>query len=559
MKATLLRLGLSLSLFLSIIPLPAQAGPASPDTFPLTQPDGTTFQARLYGDEWNSGIETADGYTILKDPQTEYWVYAALNRSGNLVPTSLRVGIDRPVNLQRHLRPRDQSRPAFAPSLGSFGSAPPLFSGNIPLLVILVQFTNQAPIGSTAADWAGQTFGPSGTVEAYYKEVSYNQLDLDPATETHGTANDGIIGWLSLSQSHPNTGPNTNDTNRQLARDALIAADPYINYKAFDTDNNGAISNNELLIMIIAAGYEASFSNSQFCGNSVWGHAWSLGGTVTAPTLDGVLLANFSSGGGYTQFGEWMGCLGQTSINFRSTIGIMVHEIGHLLNWPDLYDTDGSSAGVGDWSVMGSGSWGQSSLPGDTPVHPDAFSKIYQGWVTPTAYDPPAFASPLNVNVPQAATNPFALQVLPNPGGVDWLFNLTSGTGEYFLIENRQQVGFDASLPGCGLLIWHIDEARPPDNTANANEDNPLIDLEEADGLDDLYWGLDQGDAGDPYPGSSMNTVFSATSYPNSDFYGGTDSHVRVDVLSTSCASTMQVRLSTTFTDFLFLSILHRN
>ena len=33
----------------------------------------------------------------------------------------------------------------------------------------------------------------------------------------------------------------------------------------------------------------------------------------------------------------------------------------------------------------------------------------------------------------------------------------TAGS-EYFLVENRQRTGFDAQLPGDGLLVWHIDE-----------------------------------------------------------------------------------------------------
>src|SRR3712207_7293034 len=53
---------------------------------------------------------------------------------------------------------------------------------------------------------------------------------------------------------------------------------------------------------------------------------------------------------------------------------------------------------------------------------------------------------------------------------------------EYFLVENRQHVGYDAALPGCGLLVWHIDETRTSSNSANADEKLKLVDLEEADG-----------------------------------------------------------------------------
>ncbi len=57
---------------------------------------------------------------------------------------------------------------------------------------------------------------------------------------------------------------------------------------------------------------------------------------------------------------------------------------------------------------------------------------------------------------------PAAYLLRPNPSGVDWLFYSHSGTGEFFLVENRQNnsgAGYDDGLPGCGLLIWHIDES----------------------------------------------------------------------------------------------------
>ena len=35
---------------------------------------------------------------------------------------------------------------------------------------------------------------------------------------------------------------------------------------------------------------------------------------------------------------------------------------------------------------------------------------------------------------------------------------LSSFVAEYLLIENRQKAGFDAGMPGAGLLIYHVDE-----------------------------------------------------------------------------------------------------
>ena len=61
-------------------------------------------------------------------------------------------------------------------------------------------------------------------------------------------------------------------------------------------------------------------------------------------------------------------------------IGVCAHELGHLLfGFPDLYDTDGASEGIGNWCLMAGGSWNGG---GDIPAHPSAWCKANQGWVT---------------------------------------------------------------------------------------------------------------------------------------------------------------------------------
>ena len=140
------------------------------------------------------------------------------------------------------------------------------------------------------------------------------------------------------------------------------------------------LSVSELHVTVIVAGYETSYGGElDVCGNSVWGHQGGL--YDAAPKLDGTVV---NSRGG-TMFGEWM-CTPSSAPGQMSSIGIMVHELGHDIGLPDLYDTDFSSAGLSRWSVMSSGSWNRvgTAFSGTTPAGLDAFSKSYQGWVTPT-------------------------------------------------------------------------------------------------------------------------------------------------------------------------------
>ena len=158
-------------------------------------------------------------------------------------------------------------------------------------------------------------------------------------------------------------------------------------------------------------------------------------------------------------------------------MGVFAHEFGHALGLPDLYDTTGVSEGVGEWSLMGSGSWLGISKDGDRPAHLDSWSKSVLGWVSPTQVSTSSVSQ-----IKRVENNSVVYQLLDNPNGVtDWTRTGT-GKGEYFLVENREKTGFDAALPGEGLLIWHIDESIGN----NTNYLHKLVDLEEADGLNYL-------------------------------------------------------------------------
>ncbi|MCP3909319.1 MAG: VWA domain-containing protein, partial [Actinomycetia bacterium] len=131
-------------------------------------------------------------------------------------------------------------------------------------------------------------------------------------------------------------------------------------------------------------------------------------------------------------------------------------------------------------------------------------------------------------------------------------YQVVVGNGEYFLIENRQAVGFDQNLHTCGLAIWHVDqatvEAQAPLNRVNRRENCGIyvqiagqhygLALEQADGQCDLEADLNRGDDGDLYPGSSGSTSFTTATFPDSDSYVSGPTLVEVTNIS-ACGSTM--------------------
>lgn len=516
---------------------PVQAGPPAPVNTPLSQPDGSTIQARQWGDEWQHGYETLDGYTIVPDPSTQLWVYAQ-EVDGALVPAvvdgqPLIAGRDSPAGLLPGARPEPVQHANRLPLMAQPGPEYTSNQGSQPLLLLLVAFSDRGPSYS-ASHFQASFFGSTNSVQDYYRKASFNRLVLAPAAETHGTINDGVIGWITLNYPHPNTA----DLGPKIVNDALTAANNYINYARYDTNRDGYISNTELHLVIVTTGYEESVSGTYGPTPRMWAHRWSLDEEGFHPILDGVQLAQANRNGGYTMFGE---IHHYGDVAHAATIGVMVHELGHDLSWPDLYDISNRSEGVGSWSIMGSGSWNTARPDlyryGDTPALPDAFSRYYQGWITPVL----AFNGQ-TVRLNPESEGSVALLFGANPNGVDWNFRARSGTGEYWLVEYRRQTGFDAGLPGCGVLIWHIDETVTYQNQANANRDRPLIELEQADGARDLYYRANRGDGGDPFPGAAANLAFSGSTTPNSNYYSGTSSGRSLTILSTTCGAAMDVR-----------------
>jgi len=519
------------------------AAPTAPNVVTLSQPDGTSFEAIAWGDEWLNGMETLDGYTIEIQPEDEFWVYAQpdnKDRDSTLTKESksLIVGHDDPSDLPKHFRPSISNELHHEnPLVGSNRSiqSSDRVADVQPILLLLVEYENSRS-QTTEGEWYEKLFSPTGSVGHYYYEASFGRLTLEPAMEESGTPNNGVVGWLNLGDAHPNPAKNVGSTNLDIVRKAILASDPSVNYSYYDTNSDGYISYEELHIMVVVAGYEYAYGGAVTCSPSVYAHQYYLDYVyVDAPTVDGVKVASYQGGGGYTEFGEMHCEIGEENPH-PATIGIIAHELGHDLQWPDLYDTfnpnsmdEADTPGIGNWGLMGYGMWNRSvpNAPfyGDSPAYPTAWSRLYQGWLDPVHIT----ASTLNISIPPIVDSGVVYQLRENPNGVDWVWYERSGIGEYFLIENRQPIGYDVGLPGFGLLIWRIDESVIYNNFANSDQNHRLVDLIQADGLRQLnITSENRGDMGDPYPGVTQNTHFNANSNPNSNLYSGFPSGVSV-------------------------------
>ncbi len=393
------------------------------------------------------------------------------------------------------------------------------------LLIVRIEF-NDYQFDNDAVHWSQKIFGnQEGELNDYYDEISYGTFRFEPAVESDG-ASDGVITVL-LNENHPDQVENKLD--RFVS--AVTLANPYIDFASYDSDGNGALSASELQIMFLVAGGERATGASP----GIWAYQWCMyGANETPPVLDGVELMSCLYSGNYSAFGEKHN---NARTGNEATIGVIAHELGHaVFTLPDLYDTDSSSEGIGNFGLMGGGSWGykpSDANSGQTPVHMTGWSKVKSGFVTPTLLSSTTLAQEIKAT----SSIDYTLYQLP-----------TGRNGEYFLLENRAASGYDRglySLVGVGdylggLSILHIDDTVVASASGDVNDDesHKMVDVEEAAEV-----GLDLK----IHPGHYDNlyylgnkTRFTDATSPNTKRYGGSVSGVSVTNVS-SRGEIMQV------------------
>jgi immune inhibitor A len=366
--------------------------------------------------------------------------------------------------------------------------------GVIRVVVVLVDFSDRA-MPADAEDRFSQLFFssgelPNGSVKEYYADVSGGLIDIQGEVVGPYRMPQPIAAYAGSDNGMQDATPNA----RTMANDAVTLANRDVDFTPYDNGGNGYVD----AFIVVHAGRGAEETGS---GADIWSHKWVL---PQERAVDSTKIYAY------------------LTVPEDAKLGVTAHELGHLIfGWPDLYDTDNTSEGIGNWCLMAAGSWG---LGGDRPVHPSAWCKSTQGWINVVSQ-----MNNADVTISDVKTDRTAYR----------LWKDGAGGNEYFLVENRQQAGFDASLPGQGLLIWHVDEAIP-DNT---DESHYKVALMQADGLRQLETNANRGDEGDPFPGSTGNASFTASSTPSSRSYAGSDTFVAVTGISPSSPA-MHVHLN---------------
>ncbi len=489
-----LQLALAVGLF-ALLSTGALAVPACPTSVELTQPDGTRIRVVLRGDEHLHWHETVEGFTVLKEAVSGTWVYAKPGPADTVLPSKLQVGKSSPweAKLQPHLVPASQSGATgvAAPAPGGSQERTTATSGTLRGLVILANFADTSPTYSQPEfdnlfNQIGYSVdGVTGSVRDYFAEASYGKLDFRNVVSV----------WVTLPQTHDYYGADLigYDTRaREMVSDAIAALDATgFDFSPYDSDGDGVIDHFDVIHQ----------GRGQEFGGNASTHIWSHKGSLASPIVkDGVSIQAY-----HTEPEVYGWDSGEAAM---ARPGVIAHEAGHFLGLPDLYDTQSPQAeGVGKWDIMGAGSWNNDQK---TPAHFSAWCKMRLGWLRPVEVTASG-----NWSLDGLAAGPNAVMVREG-----------YAPDEFLLIENRDTTGFDAALPGHGLLAWHIDESLLATclgaNDCNAHEDTHfMVALLQADGRNDLEKtsGGNRGDGGDPFPGTGDKRLLAPDTTPHTRSY----------------------------------------
>ena len=483
--------------------LTASAVPAHPRPVDVTQSDGTKLTVRLVGDEFYHYSMTVDGYTLLQRSNGDY-VYAVQSgsqlKASNVIAhnpqmrnaselkmvSSLKKGLTDQKSIAQGKRIRNNRDKLMDPRRTDYQD----FRG----LVILIEYSDKTfTYGNDYFDDLMNKENYTGyySSEGYYVPCTGSARDYyyDNSMGVFSPQFD-VVGPVRVNYSC--TTPQGYNNVGDIFVSAVNALNPSVDFSKYDGDGDGIVD----MIYFIVAGYTANFSGNN--SGYLWPHQYYMY-YYTYNQYDGVYLGRYSCSGeiyGWEYYGY----------TDPDGIGTIVHEFTHALGIMDLYDTDYESNGQANdpdaWDVMSGGSYLNSSR---TPAGLSIWERYRLG-----------FADIEQITEKQQG---YTLEPVNTANYGYWIE--TPNDNEYFILENRQQTGWDAYLPGHGMLVTRVeyDENRWWNNTINTQASHMYYELLRAGN------GFGANDS-DPFPGTYNVTTLNNLTTPSLKTWDGQDNEM---------------------------------
>lgn len=472
MKTRTIILSCALSAALAAVAVPARRA-----YFPYTQPDGTQISVMTVGDEFGHYYVSTDGRPMSAD--AEGWlrfIDSSVEKVADSIgEQAMTLRRQKALAAETHRKPlKAAGQPQDAPQygLGLFSNDYPC-KGEVKSLVFLVEYQDLSFTTPDAHTYYTRLLneegfsenGSTGSARDYFLEQSGGQF------KPHFD----VFGPVLLPNKMSYYGANDfmgNDRHAyEMITDAAAILADQIDFSEYDLDNDGNVDN----IYVIYAGYG---ENNGGAPSSVWPHSHYIS---NGPVYNGKKLYGYA-------------CSNEIADGKPDGIGTFCHEYSHVLGLPDLYSTASNlSCTPNSWDLMDSGSYNNDS---NTPPNYSSFERNAVGWMRPFIV-----STPMNCSLEHIGKSNNAY-LIP-----------TSRTNEFYLLENRQKTGWDAYLPGHGMLIWHVDYNISvwTANTVNNIERHQYVDIVEASGTTGK---AESVLARYTYPGPTQNTSFTAETEP---------------------------------------------
>ena len=437
-----------ISMMCCVAALSAWAVPARREGRLVMQADGTEVMVYNHGDEFFHWQTNQNGEWIELEENGLYKVVPALNEE--------QIQARR---MESPFRPKPQQ--AYPTNIAPRG------------LIILVNFADTAFItpkseidsmingahytreySYTELSWGKEyttTVKSEGSVRQYFQDVSAGQYN--PQFD--------VVGPVTVSKPYSYYGKNDlygNDMHPwDMVKEAcqLAYEEHNVDFSLYDNNDDGIV---DFVYIYYAGAGESDGGNS----NTIWPHAFSLTDAGTSLTLGEKKINKYA-------------CSNEMSSvsGHHDGIGTFCHEFSHVLGLPDLYLTDGSTGRtLGNWDIMDYGCYNND---GNTPCAYSGYERFFCGWAIPEVLVDSAEYTLEELN----STNKIYLISTTDEHN---LIGNDPNPATFYLLENRQQKGWDMYLSGHGLMLTKInyEYKKWNSNTVNNTASNQGVDIIEA-------------------------------------------------------------------------------
>ncbi|MBK6987857.1 MAG: M6 family metalloprotease domain-containing protein [Bacteroidetes bacterium] len=470
------------------------ASPFNGKIVPFKQADGSSVDVKLFGTEYYMRAEGLDGFTLIRDNSSNNIVYAKLSDDGTellstgIIYTGTKSNVITPVVVSQFAKHQDITSKARLAIIEKnkqalSGNEKGIFERNSKGSSGSNQ-TDGTPINPVSGNITGLCIVvdfsdepgtlPMSEFEDFCNDLTYSNFSNNGSLRTYySDISGGLVDYQNVVYGYyraPLTFADYDAMGYAVgAQEILGLALEWIDSLGFDFSTLSTNPDNSIKAI-----------NLMYTGNPpVWAQGmWHHKGNYNGFSADGVHSNDYNC----------------SPANSPLELAVVAHENGHMIGqWPDTYKYNSSTGpdGIGSFDLM---CWYGNSF---NPTPPNPLFKNNCGWNTM-----------IDVTNYNGIINDTANSL------TCYRYNNMNDTNEFYVLENRMMTDRSLYIDDEGLTIWHI----------NRNGDNQSFDHE----VYLVHAGNDNQDHSTACFNLTFNNEFSETTTPNSNFYNGDPSGLRV-------------------------------